>query len=227
MDGAAASVAERGAALAAALNATWRARLHERFGLLSHLELECETHYERFLMPTVRGAATGSKKRYAGLVRGADGEPRVVIKGLEAVRSDWTPLARDFQRELLRRVFLDLPWEALVHETVARLRAGELDDALAYRKRIRRDAADYLRSVPPHVQAARKLARARGSRTRISSGWVHYVMTRNGAEPVQALDSAPDHDHYLERQLAPAADSVLQLLGTSFADVTDAQLRMF
>ena len=143
------------------------------------------------------------------------------------MRSDWTPLARDFQRELLRRVFLDLPWEPLVHETVERLRAGELDAALAYRKRIRRDASDYLRSVPPHVQAARKLARVRGSRTRLSSGWIRYVMTRNGPEPVQALESPPDHDHYLERQLAPAADGVLHFLGTSFAEVIDAQLKMF
>ena len=222
-----ASVAERGTALVAALNASWRRTLRERHDLDSHLEIEYETHYERFLMPTVRGGASGSKKRYAGLVRDADGETRLIVKGLEAVRSDWTPLARDFQHELLRRVFLDLPWEPFVHETVQRLRVGELDAALVYRKRIRRDASDYLRSVPPHVQAARKLAHARGSRARLSSGWIRYVMTRNGPEPVQALESPPDHDHYLERQLAPAADGVLHVLGTSFADVIDAQLRMF
>ena len=218
------ALATRGAELVATLNAWWKTELRERHDLESRLELEYETHYERFLMPTVRGAATGSKKRYAGLVREAGGEPRLVVKGLEAVRTDWTPLARRFQRELLLRVFTDAPWEALIHETVARLRAGELDAELVYRKRLRRDASDYQRSMPAHVQAARKLARSgRGKPGR----WIRYVMTRNGAEPAEALESAPDHDHYLERQLAPAADGVLRFLGTSFADVIDAQMSMF
>ena len=195
-----------------------------RHDLESHLELEAETLYERFLMPSARGTpGVGSKKRYAGLVRGPDGEPRVSIKGLEAVRTDWTPLARDFQRELLRRVFLDLPWESYIHETVERLRAGELDGALAYRKRLRRDAGGY-RSVPPHVQAAQKLERSGKGRP---GRWIRYVVTLNGAEPAEALESTPDHDHYMERQLAPAADGVLRFLGTSFADVTDAQLGLF
>jgi len=208
-----------GETLAASLNRWWREELATSLGLVSRLELECETHYERFLMPTVRGMPTGSKKRYAGLTRGPDATPRLVIKGLEAARSDWTPLARDFQRELFRRVFLDLPWEDWIHETVARLRAGELDDALVYRKRLARERDEYRKSVPVHVQAARQLA---------SPGrWVRYVMTRSGPEPLEALRSEPDHEHYLERQLAPAADGVLRFLGTSFADITDAQLRMF
>ena len=208
-----------GEALAAELNLWWRHEIRARFALESRLELECETHYERFLMPTVRGMPTGSKKRYAGLVRDADGEPRLVVKGLEAARSDWTPLARDFQRELFRRVFLDLAWEEHVRETVERLRAGELDGALVYRKRLRRESGDYRRSVPVHVQAARKLERP--------GRWIRYVVTRNGPEPVEALVSEPDHEHYLERQLAPAADGVLRFLGTSFADITDAQLGLF
>ena len=74
------------------------------------MELEFETHYRRFLMPTIRGSETGTKKRYAGAILRDDGELEVVFKGLEAVRSDWTPLARSFQRELFRRVFAEEPW---------------------------------------------------------------------------------------------------------------------
>ena len=95
---------------------------------------------------------------------------------------------------------------------------------LVYRKRLRRDANDYRRSVPAHVQAARKLERSGKGRP---GRWIRYVVTRNGPEPVEALESVPDHDHYLERQLAPAADGVLRFLGTSFADITDAQLGLF
>ena len=80
-----------------------------------------------------------------------------MVKGLEAARTDWTPLAREFQRELFRRVFLELPFDEYVRETADALRRGELDDALVYRKRLRRRLEDYQRNVPPHVQAARKL----------------------------------------------------------------------
>ena len=49
------------------MNGWWRTHLREHFGLESALELQYERHYLRFLMPTVRGAEEGSKKRYAGL----------------------------------------------------------------------------------------------------------------------------------------------------------------
>src|SRR5207249_1696715 len=43
------------------------AALTREFGCTSHLELEFEKVYARFFMPEIRGGATGSKKRYAGL----------------------------------------------------------------------------------------------------------------------------------------------------------------
>ena len=148
-------------------------------------------------MPTVRGERTGSKKRYAGLVRDAGGEFEVVFKGLESVRTDWTPLARSFQRELYRRVFLNEPFEEYVRGTLDDLRAGRLDDQLVYRKRLRRPVAEYTHNVPPHVQAATKLARP--------GRWVSYVITRGGPEPVAAgRRAAPPRPRALPRTPARA-----------------------
>ena len=208
-----------GAELARELDAWWREELRTRHGLESRLEIEFETRYARFLMPTLRGGRTGSKKRYAGLAVRPGAELELVIKGLEAVRGDWTPLARDFQRELLARVLVDGDWEAHVRQTRRALFAGELDDRLVYRRRLRRGGGEHPSRPPAHVQAARKLARP--------GNWVRYVVTRAGPEPVEALVSAPDHEHYAERQLGPAADAVLGALGTSFAALTDAQLGLF
>ena len=87
------------------LNSWWTQQVREEFGLDSVLELEFETHFKRFLMPTVRGSDKGSKKRYAGVVAGRDGD-QLVFKGLENVRTDWTRLAREFQEELYRRIFM-------------------------------------------------------------------------------------------------------------------------
>ena len=88
---------EIGAELAAAINSWLSNTLNEQYGVESYLEMEFETHFTRFLMPTVRGADTGSKKRYAGML--ADGS--MMFKGLETVRSDWSPLARDFSASAL------------------------------------------------------------------------------------------------------------------------------
>ncbi len=201
------------------LNTWWKQTLADTYGIECHLEVEFELHYTRFLMPTVRGMQTGSKKRYAGMVTGSDGKPQLIVKGLEAARTDWTPLAREFQRELLRRVFLDLPFESFVRDTAEALRRGDLDESLVYRKRLRRRLDEYKRNVPPHVQAARKLGR--------EGRWISYVITRNGPEPVDALKSAPDHQHYLDKQLAPVADGILQFLDTSFSELTGAQMQLF
>ena len=199
------------------LNAWWRETIVREHRLDSCLEVEFETLFERFLMPTVRGAATGTKKRYAGLARGAGGDgPEVVFKGLETVRTDWTPLARRFQRELYRRVFLDEPYEDYVRETNDALLAGELDAELVYRKRLRRPIDAYTRNVPHHVQAARRQARP--------GPWVSYVVTAHGPLPVESLDAKPDYEHYRDRQLAPAADGILRFLGTSYETLTTAQL---
>lgn len=224
------AVDAEGQALADMLNAWWREHLAQKFDIESCLEVEFETHYERFLMPRIRGAETGSKKRYAGLRR-RDGAPDLVFKGLESVRSDWSRLARDFQRELYRRVFLDEPFEQFVLDTVAKVRAGERDDALVLRRRLRRGLDEYTKNVPPHVRAARRAEEIRNERglgvRHQRGGWVEYVMTVSGPEPLAYLSSAIDYDFYIERQLAPIADAILSLKGTSLAALTDRQLGLF
>ncbi|MEM7243763.1 MAG: DNA polymerase II [Acidobacteriota bacterium] len=209
----------RGKELAASLTTRWRETLKDELRLDSWLELEFEQHFLRFLMPTMRHSEKGTKKRYAGLVQDGD-ERRVVFKGLESVRTDWTPLAREVQRELYRRVFLDEPWEDWLREVVSDLEAGRLDDQLVYRKRLRRSLDAYAeKGAPPHVQAARKLDKP--------GRWIRHVITVNGPEPVEKHVSALDHAHYRDKQLAPAVDGLLQFLDRSLEDVAGRQLRLF
>jgi DNA polymerase-2 len=208
-----------GQELATSLTLAFRERLAREMRIESALEVRFETHYAKLLVPTMRGSERGSKKRYAGWARGKDGEMRVVVKGLEAVRTDWTPLARRFQRELFRRVFAGEPWESWARELTDALYAGALDAELVYRKRLRRELAEYDKSAPPHVQAARKLDK--------NVRAIEYVMTTRGPEPLARRESPIDHDHYFHRQLAPAADAILGILGTSLATVAGRQMSLF
>ena len=227
------SVEETGNKLANQLTHWWTTRLKEEMQIESCLELEFETHFQKFLMPTVRGADTGSKKRYAGLVRNSDNPEdfRLVFKGLETVRSDWSPLARQFQQQLYRRIFLDEPYEEFVKQTVADVLAGHESDDLILRRRLRRKLNDYVKNVPPHAQAARKAEAVRKEKGLPQmfdqGGWVEYVMTVNGPEPRQYRSAPIDVDFYVERQIAPIADSILVFKGTSMKELLDKQMGLF
>ena len=220
-----------GSRLADHLNDWWTSELKHRYGIPSYLEIEFETHFEKFFMPTIRGSEKGSKKRYAGMVRDSDGKSQFIFKGLESVRSDWSPLAREFQIELYRRVFMDEPHLTYIRETAERLLRGELDEKLSLRRRLRRKLNDYTKNVPPHVRAARLADSERVSRglkpTHEHGGWIEYRMTLNGPEPLPYLTSAIDYHFYLDRQLAPIADAILALEGSSLALLMDKQMGLF
>ncbi|UGQ48721.1 DNA polymerase II [Massilia endophytica] len=220
-----------GRALVARVNEWWRADLKERFGLESALELQYETHYRRFLMPTIRGSDEGSKKRYAGMTLKPDGSEELVFKGLETVRTDWTPLAQQFQQELYRRIFLGEPYKEYVRDYATRTLRGELDEQLVYRKRLRRTLDDYERYVPPHVRAARLADEFNERQGRPlqyqSGGWIRYVMTTAGPEPLETRRAPIDYEHYLSRQLQPIADAILPFVGDSFTMLTSRQGTLF
>lgn len=222
---------QEGERLATYLNRWWQDTLRKVFGVESCLELEFETHYRQFYMPTMRGSEAGSKKRYAGLIETGDGGEKLVFKGLEYVRTDWTPLARRVQYEVCWKVFHQQDPAPYLQQVIAQLFAGELDEELVYRKRIRRKLSDYQRNVPPHVQAARKADERLGAHGKTPryrrGGWVRYFITRHGAEPEECLASNLDYDHYLTRQIAPAVDGLLHFLGTSTEQIQQSQLSLF
>ena len=223
--------ARTGQALVEHVNAWWKTELSVRYGLESALELQYERHYSRFLMPTVRGAEEGSKKRYAGLTLAKNGNEEVVFKGLETVRTDWTPLAQQFQRELYRRVFKREPYADYVRDYVRRTLNGEFDEQLIYRKRLRRPLHEYQANVPPHVRAARvadEFNRAKGRPLQYQNGgWISYVMTVAGPQPLETLAAPIDYGFYVERQLQPVADAILVFMGIDFETVMSGQARLF
>ncbi|MCZ3384449.1 DNA polymerase II [Kosakonia sp. SOY2] len=218
-----------GRALVEHVNGWWSAHLKSQ-QLESALELEFETHFCRFLMPTIRGTEQGSKKRYAGMIQEGENQ-RMVFKGLETVRTDWTPLAQQFQQTLYLRVFRNEPYQDYVRETIASLMAGELDDQLIYRKRLRRALSEYERNVPPHVRAARladEENRKRGRPAQYQNrGTIKYVWTTSGPEPVDYQHSPLDYDHYLSKQLQPVAEGILPFIDDDFATLLTGQLGLF
>jgi DNA polymerase-2 len=199
------------------------------------VEARLEGEWRRAIAPRASAAAGGGAsggveaeegrgraKGYAGLRLDEDGRAQVEVKGMEAARSDWTPLARRFQTELiglalglgggegaggaLRGLASAEELGEYCRRVALELRSGALDGELVYRKSLRRPPEDYA-SESPQVRAARLLG-WKGRR-----GSVSYLMTASGAEPVSRRSEAPlDYEHYIEHQLLPIASSVAEAL---------------
>ena len=200
---------EHGRALARRLNAELARYLSERWQLASRLELKFEKLYRKLFLPRARHSTRGASKRYAGLHYDKD---TVEFVGMEVVRRDWTLLAKQVQRELYRRLFADEPVDVYLAEVVQQVRAGQLDDALVYRKNLRKQASDYTATTPPHVAAARKSTEGSGR-------LISYVMTTAGPEPIDNIRHPLDREHYVSKQIRPVAEPVLETLGLNFEQV--------
>ncbi|MDY0066462.1 MAG: DNA polymerase II [Steroidobacteraceae bacterium] len=200
------ALVEQGAALAAALNEALAAYIQERWRVVSRLELKFEKLYLKLFLPHARHSTRGASKRYAGLRAGADA---VEFVGMEVVRRDWTALAKQVQRELYRRLFAHEPVDDYLAQVVRQVRSGSLDEALVYRKNLRKEAEEYTATTPPHVAAARKSRRPPGR-------LISYVMTTAGPEPIDNVQHALDREHYVLKQVKPVAEPVLGALGLDF-----------
>jgi DNA polymerase-2 len=222
---------EIGMQLVVLVNQYWQQTLEQEHDLPSYLEMEFETHFNQFFMPTVRGSDQGSKKRYAGLIDDEKGNRIIHYKGLETVRTDWTDLAKVFQQKLYQLVFDGERYEDYILLTIDLLLKGEYDDQLKYRKRLRKPLIDYIKNIPPHAQAAIKAELLfkkmdQPSRYRNKS-WIEYVITLSGAETLECQKSKLDYEHYIERQLAPIADTILTAVDSSMDAVIGQQQNLF
>ena len=212
--GDAGAAATKGAELAESLSADLARYIDERWRVPSRLALKFEKLYVKLFLPHARHSTRGASKRYAGLRRGAtlDAIDAVEFVGMEVVRRDWTALAKEVQRELYARLFSGKPVDVYLADIVQRVRKGEFDHALVYRKNLRKEAGEYTASSPPHVVAARKSSRPLGRS-------ISYVITTAGPEPIDNVTHPLDREHYVLKQVKPVSEAVLATLGLDFERV--------
>ncbi len=213
-----------GTRLADELNHRLESFVREEYDVAARLELEFETIYSKFFIPPMRGfhqegavQAGGRAKGYAGMVMTPPGdatgesppEAPIEVKGMEAVRRDWTDLAHEFQLSLLRLLFESAEPRVITEycrKVVEDLYAGALDARCVYTKALRRAVDEYSGSKPAHVKAAMQLDPDH------RQGLVRYVQTKNGPEPVDRRSSDIDYDHYVQKQLRPIAGAFSDVL---------------
>ncbi len=203
--------AELGRDLARRLNTDLTRYIVDRWSVPSRLELQFEKLYMKLFLPRSRHGTRGASKRYVGQ-RFGDAADKLEFVGMEVVRRDWTALAKQVQREMYQRLFADQAVDLYLADIVKRVRQGGLDEALVYRKNLRKDADEYTATTPPHVVAARKSTHAPGR-------LVSYVITTAGPEPLDNVQHPLDREHYVLKQVKPVAEPVLEALGLDFDQV--------
>ena len=180
------------------------------------LEINLGQLYKRMLF-------TEAKKKYAGLMD--DGELDVV--GMEAIRGDWSNLARDVQNEVLRLVLEDAnPIRARTYVTnlVKDLESAKVSkSSLVIWKTLTKRLDEYEVNAP-HVEVARKMAK---------EGWpvsvgdkVGFIITKRPGKLYQKAEphfkvsmDQVDYDYYVKNQIVPAAARVLEVFGVAEKDL--------
>ncbi len=199
------------------INEHYEKEIKQKYKRKSYLELEYEKLYLRFLMPRIRSGEAGAKKRYAGLLKKGDKE-EIQFVGLETVRSDWTEAAKIFQKKLFDKIFHKQDPTTFIKKFVEDIRAGKYDKELLYRKSLRKNLESYEKTTPPHVKAARKLKKVEKYQKVIE-----YYITLDGPEPAQELKNRIDYAHYIDKQIKPIANTILDFYGLSFEEVLEGR----
>ncbi len=168
---------------------------------------------------------TEAKKRYAGLLE--DG--RIDIVGFEAVRGDWSDLAKEVQARIVELVLetgdVDRAIQ-YVRSVIEKLRKGEIPiEKLVIWKTLSKRIEEY-EAEAPHVTAAKRM-RAAGYYVSVGDK-IGYVIVRGAgrvsqrAYPYFMVKNVKDIDvdYYIDHQIIPAALRILAYFG-----VTDKQLK--
>lgn len=174
------------------------------------MELELEGYYDRGFFVT--------KKRYAVINDGV-----ITVKGLELVRRDWAPVAKNTQENVLEAILKDAsPKKAkkIVKNIIDKLNKGEVENEdLVIHTKLTKKPENY-KQIAPHVIAAEKL-RLHGQKV-TSGSIIRYIITKGKgpiskrAEPVEYIeDKEYDPEYYIQNQVLPATLRILEAIGYS------------
>ena len=186
------------------------------------LEINLGQLYKRILF-------TEAKKKYAGLLD--DGELDVV--GMEAIRGDWSNLARNVQNEVLKLVLQDgnpARAKSYVTSLIKDLASAKVPkSSLVIWKTLTKRPDEYEVNAP-HVEVARKMAK---------EGWpvtvgdkVGFIITKRPGKLYQKAEphfkvsfDQVDYEYYVRNQIVPAATRVLEVFGVAEKDLLGADRR--
>ena len=187
------------------------------------MELEYEGFYPAAIFVSAKAGAYGAKKKYALL----DSDNRILIKGFETVRRNWSLIAKETQERVLNIILKENnPDKALryVKSVVNDLRERKIEiEKVIIHTQLTKDIKSYA-SIGPHVVIAKKL-KAKGYDV-IPGMIIEFVVTEGKGNigdrakvPEDVKDNKYDSEYYVNNQVVPAVDRIFEVLGYTREDL--------
>ncbi|MBW2989517.1 DNA-directed DNA polymerase [Candidatus Woesearchaeota archaeon] len=191
------------------------------------MELEYEGFYPAGIFVSAKVGRFGAKKKYALLSE--DGNLK--IRGFEAVRRNWSLIAKDVQENVLNIVLKEKnPEKAIsyVKQVIESLRKNKVPlKQVIIHTRLQK-AIDEYSAIGPHVAVAAKMKK---KGIDISPGsTIEFIITRKGDKirdkarlPEEVKQDDYDPDYYVNNQVVPAIEKIFEVLGYSKDDLTESK----
>ena len=188
------------------------------------MELELEDFYKRGIWVTTRKGEIGAKKKYALI----DEKGKLKIRGFETVRRDWCALARETQNKVLDKILNEgneVSALKYIKEIIQKVKERKVDKKqLIIRTQLKKPLSEY-KAITPHVVIAKKMME---KELPIDPGTlIEYYIAESSDKKALTRDRAclPDDkkpydiDYYLNKQILPAVENILQVFGISIEEV--------
>ena len=191
------------------------------------MELEFEDFYPAGIFVQAKASETGAKKKYALI----NEKNQLKVRGFEAVRRNWSPIAKDVQKEVLRIILEEqnpVKAKKYVRQIVSDLRSNNVPKEKVIIHTQLSKSIDSYESIGPHVAAAMRL-RERGET--ISPGMIiKYIvikgekgLIRNRVRLVEETKQEDyDGEYYITNQVLPGIDRIFAVLGISTDDLVSS-----
>lgn len=189
------------------------------------MELEYEGRYPSGIFVSAKETGYGAKKKYALLTETGN----IKIKGFEAVRRNWSIIAKEVQQEVLKIVLKENNKEKAMKYTkriIDDLRNNKVAlDKVIIHTQLQKEIGDY-DNVGPHVAVAKKL---REQGLKIAPGTViKYIVTKGkglirdrAMLPDEIKQKDYDPVYYVNNQIIPAVEKIFSVLGYHKSDLTE------
>jgi DNA polymerase Pol2 len=186
------------------------------------MELEYEGSYPAGIFVSVKAQEVGAKKKYALL----SDKGKIIIKGFETVRRNWSAVAKDLQKKVLGLILSDRAEEAVSHVR------GIIDDLhkhliplhdVTISTQLTKPIESY-ENVSPHVFVAQRM---KNKGIPVGPGSIiEFVITkgkgkiRDKAKLIsECSEKDYDSEYYINNQIIPAVGRILEVLGYSEDDL--------
>ncbi|KZX15385.1 DNA polymerase domain-containing protein [Methanobrevibacter filiformis] len=184
--------------------------------LPENMELEYEGFYRRGFFVT--------KKRYAVIENN-----KIIAKGLELVRRDWAPIAKNTQQAILMALLKNGDVDEavkIIETTLKNIKTGKVDiNNMIIHTQITKKLSEY-KQIGPHIVAAEQLQK-KGTEIRKGS-IIRYIIVKgkgsisSRAVPIEEINGYTyDADYYIDNQLIPAVTRIMTSFGYTKESLTE------